>query len=85
MRSAQERWDGRGYPDGLRGSEAPIGARIIAVGNAYDAMRSTRPYRGVRTKEQAVAELRRCAASQFDPSVVEALCAELADPAYDDT
>jgi HD-GYP domain-containing protein (c-di-GMP phosphodiesterase class II) len=83
VRSAQQRWDGGGYPDGLRGSQTRIGARIIAACDAYDAMRSPRPYRGARTKEEAVAELRRCARSQFDPAAVEALCDELPDPAYD--
>ena len=77
VRSAHERWDGRGYPDGLRRSEPPIGARIIAVCDAYDAMRSSKPYRGARSRDDALAELRRGAGKQFDPAVVEALCAEL--------
>ncbi len=80
VRSAQERWDGRGYPDGLRGDEAPLASRIIAACDAYDAIRSARPYRAAGTKEQAMAELRRCSGSQFDPSVVRALCEELVDP-----
>jgi two-component system cell cycle response regulator len=77
VRSSHERWDGRGYPDGLRHDEAPIGARIIAVCDAYHAMRSAHPYRPARTMDQAVTELRRCAGTQFDPAVVQALCEEL--------
>ncbi len=80
VRSSHERWDGRGYPDGLR-RESPIGARIIAACDAYHAMRSAHLYRPARTNEEAVAELRRCAGTQFDPTVVQALCAELGDPA----
>ena len=81
VRSSHERWDGRGYPDGLRGDEAPIGARIIATCDAYDSMLITQPYRPARTADEAQAELRRCAGTQFDPAVVRALCAELADRA----
>ena len=77
VRSSHERWDGSGYPDGLRRDEIPIGARIIAACDAYDSMRSVKPYRGARKIKQAVDELRRCAGSQFDPRVVEALLAEL--------
>ena len=78
VRSTQERWDGRGYPDGLYGDVSPIGARIIAVCDAYHAMRSGHPYRDARSEAQAVAELRRCAGTQFDPGVVDAVGAELA-------
>jgi len=77
VRSSHERWDGTGYPDGLRGDESPIGARIIAVCDAYHAMRSAHPYRPERTHDEAVAELLRCSATQFDPTAVRALCAEL--------
>jgi diguanylate cyclase (GGDEF)-like protein len=79
VRSSHERWDGSGYPDALRGEEAPIGARIIAACDAYDSMCLTQPYRPARTTDEAQAELRRCAGTQFDPDVVRALCAELAD------
>jgi diguanylate cyclase (GGDEF)-like protein len=72
-----ERWDGRGYPSGLRGEEIPIASRIILVANAYDAIVSPRPYREARAPAQAIAELRRCAGSQFDPGVVAALIAVL--------
>jgi two-component system cell cycle response regulator len=79
VRSSHERWDGSGYPDGLRQEQIPVGARIIAVCDAYDSMRSEKPYRGARGLEQALAELRRCAGNQFDPSVVQALADELLD------
>ncbi|MEW6324979.1 MAG: diguanylate cyclase, partial [Nitrospirota bacterium] len=66
-----ERYDGTGYPKGLRGDEIPYLARILAVVVAYQAMRSVRPYRRRLTHEEAVAELRRHAGAQFDPQVVE--------------
>lgn len=72
IRHHHERYDGRGYPDGLRGDEIPLGARIITVCDAFDAMTSLRPYRRRLTVEQAVAELKRHAGTQFDPRVVEA-------------
>jgi HD-GYP domain-containing protein (c-di-GMP phosphodiesterase class II) len=75
VRSSHERWDGGGYPDGLRGGEIPLGARIISVCDAYDAMVTDRPYRRGTDSASALAELRRCAGSQFDPAVVEAFCA----------
>jgi HD-GYP domain-containing protein (c-di-GMP phosphodiesterase class II)/anti-sigma regulatory factor (Ser/Thr protein kinase) len=67
-----ERLDGRGYPRGLKGEQIPIGARIIAVLDAYESMTLGRPYRQAMSQEDAIAELRRCAGSQFDPKVVEA-------------
>ena len=75
VRSSHERWDGAGYPDGLRGEDIPLGARIISVCDAYDAMVTDRPYRRGTDPASALAELRRCAGSQFDPAVVEAFCA----------
>jgi diguanylate cyclase (GGDEF)-like protein/putative nucleotidyltransferase with HDIG domain len=72
-----ERWDGTGYPDRLAGTEIPLGARIIFVADAYDAMTSDRIYRRRRSADEALAEISRCAGTQFDPSVVEALEAEL--------
>jgi diguanylate cyclase (GGDEF)-like protein/putative nucleotidyltransferase with HDIG domain len=72
-----ERWDGSGYPDGLPGDEIPLGARIIFVADAYDAMTSERVYRRRVAPEQAILELRRCAGSQFDPGIVNALADEL--------
>jgi len=70
--SHQERFDGRGYPRGLRGEEIHIGARIFAVADTLDAMTSDRPYRKGTTFENAVDEIQRCAGSQFDPEVVRA-------------
>ena len=72
-----ERWDGMGYPDGLAGEEIPLGARIIFVVDAYDAMTSDRAYRGRLTPQEAVAELERCAGTQFDPEVVSVFAREL--------
>ena len=71
-----ERWDGNGYPDRLRGEEIPLGARIIFVADAYDAMTSDRVYRRRLTDEEAVSELVRCAGTQFDPSIVTAFIEE---------
>jgi len=79
VRSTHENWDGTGYPDGLAGESIPLAARIIAACDAYSAMTSDRPYRSARTPEEAVAELRRCADRQFDRTVVQLLCAVLAD------
>jgi HD-GYP domain-containing protein (c-di-GMP phosphodiesterase class II) len=73
VRSSHERWDGQGYPDGLRGEEIPLGARIIFACDAYDAMRSDRPYRRAFTHRRSLEELDSCAGSQFDPDVVAAL------------
>ena len=75
VRSSHERFDGTGYPDALDGGAIPLGAAIIAVCDAFDAMVSTRPYRPAMSTGDAVLELRRCAGTQFDPKVVEAFCA----------
>jgi diguanylate cyclase (GGDEF)-like protein/putative nucleotidyltransferase with HDIG domain len=72
-----ERWDGAGYPDGLQGETIPLGARIIFVADAYDAMTSDRIYRPKLSSESALAELRRCAGTQFDPTIVSALAREV--------
>lgn len=77
VRWTHERIDGSGYPDGLSGDEIPLAARIVAVCDAFNAMTSERAYDRVRTREEAIAELRRCAGAQFDPEVVEAFCAAL--------
>jgi len=79
VRSSHERWDGTGYPDRLARRRIPLGARIIAVCDAYDAMVSNRPYRSRMSIEVAREELRRCAGTQFDPAVVDALCAVVAE------
>jgi two-component system, cell cycle response regulator len=73
IRSSHERWDGKGYPDGLAGEEIPLAARIIFACDAYDAMTAERTYSPARSPEEAIAELRRCAGSQFDPRVAEEL------------
>jgi HD-GYP domain-containing protein (c-di-GMP phosphodiesterase class II) len=70
VRSHHERWDGRGYPDGLAGSAISLGVRVFAVADALDAMTSHRPYRRARRWGAAVGEIRRGAGSQFDPDVV---------------
>jgi putative nucleotidyltransferase with HDIG domain len=72
VRAHQEKYDGRGYPDGLKGEAIPLGARILAVVDAYGAIIDERPYKKARSHEEAVAELRRCAGTHFDPEVVEA-------------
>ena len=74
VRASHERWDGGGYPDGLRGEAIPLGARIVAVCDAFSAMCEARPYGHVLSEADAVAELRRCAGTQFDPRVVRAFC-----------
>ncbi|TVQ35636.1 MAG: HD domain-containing protein [Spirochaetaceae bacterium] len=68
----QERYDGSGYPNGLKGDEIPLEARIIAVADSWHAMTEDRPYRKALSSEQAIAELRRNKGSQFDPRVVDA-------------
>ena len=86
VRSTHERWDGSGYPDGIAGEEIPMGARIVAVCDAYDSMVSDRPYRPALGHAWACQELRREAGAQFDPAVVEAFLAEVdvvAEPSAD--
>ncbi len=83
VRSTHEHFDGGGYPDGLVGEAIPLGARVIGVCDAFDAMVSPRPYRsGVKSRDEALAELRRCAGTQFDPRVVEAFAELLADAPF---
>jgi putative nucleotidyltransferase with HDIG domain len=77
IRSHHERYDGAGYPEGLRGAEIPLEARIVAVVDAYDAMISDRPYRLRMSVEGARQKLRECAGTQFDPEVVAALDRQL--------
>ena len=72
-----EQYDGSGYPLGLKGEEIPLEARILAVADTYDAMTSDRPYRAALSHEIAVAELRRCAGSQFDPRIVAVFIIEM--------
>jgi len=75
VRHSHERFDGTGYPDGVAGDEIPVGARIINVCDAWDTMVSGRVYREPIARAAVLAELRRCAGTQFDPRVVEAFCA----------
>ena len=72
IRYHHERWDGKGYPYGLKGEEIPLGARIIAVADSYDAMTTDRPYRRALSRDVVVAELKRGAGVQWDPRVVAA-------------
>ena len=77
VRASHERYDGDGYPDGLAGEDIPLGARIIAVCDAFDAMTTGRPYQPAVSQRAAIEELRRCAGGQFDPKVVELFCHEI--------
>jgi two-component system, cell cycle response regulator len=77
VRSSHEHFDGRGYPDGRKGDEIPLGARIIAVCDAFHSMTSDRPYHAGVAPEQALAELERAAGSQFDARVVVAFASAL--------
>jgi HD-GYP domain-containing protein (c-di-GMP phosphodiesterase class II) len=71
IRHHHEWFNGKGYPDGLSGENIPLGARILAVADAYDAMKSDRPYRKALTEETAIRELKRGSGTQFDPKIVE--------------
>jgi diguanylate cyclase (GGDEF)-like protein/putative nucleotidyltransferase with HDIG domain len=77
VRHEHERWDGGGYPDGLVGQEIPLGSRIIIAADTYHAITSDRPYRAARSHSEAIEELTRCAGSQFDPTVTQALIGHL--------
>lgn len=81
IRSSHEAWNGTGYPDSLARDDIPFGARIIAVGDSFDAMTSERPYRAAMQPADALAELRRCAGTQFDPVVVDAFDAVMQEEA----
>jgi len=78
VRGHHERWDGDGYPDGLAGTAIPVGARILAVADSWDVMTSARVYSGALTLDEAIGEVRRVAARQFDPHVAAALVALVA-------
>jgi HD-GYP domain-containing protein (c-di-GMP phosphodiesterase class II) len=81
VRSSHERYDGAGYPDGLAGAQIPLAARIVLVCDAYEAMTSHRSYRRGSSPQEAIAELRRYAGTQFDPEVVDQFVHALGDPA----
>jgi HD-GYP domain-containing protein (c-di-GMP phosphodiesterase class II) len=80
VRSCHERWDDRGYPDGLEGEAIPLVSRIVCACDAYSAMTTDRPYRKALAPDEALGELGRCAESQFDPKVVVALLAVASAP-----
>jgi HD-GYP domain-containing protein (c-di-GMP phosphodiesterase class II) len=75
IRHHHERFDGSGYPDGLAGGEIPLGARIIAIADAYDTMTSDRPYKKAHSFTASCAELERCAGTQFDPELIRVFIA----------
>jgi HD-GYP domain-containing protein (c-di-GMP phosphodiesterase class II) len=78
VRSCHEDWDGTGYPDGIAGEQIPLAARIVRCCDAFSAMTTDRPYRKARPVAEAIAELQRCAGTDFDPQVVVALASVLA-------
>lgn len=77
VRTHHEQWDGSGYPFGLRGEAIPLGARIISIADAFEAMTANRVYQAARTPFQALKELVRCAGTHFDPQLVERFCASM--------
>ena len=82
VRSSHERWDGTGYPDGLSGDAIPLGARIITICDAYDAMTHDRPYRPARSVAEALEELRRGAGVRYDPTLVAVFVSAVAPSPY---
>jgi putative two-component system response regulator len=80
VRGHHERWDGAGYPDGLAGEAIPLGARIVAIADAFDAMTTDRPYRKARDVDSALVELRRGTGTQWDPDLVERFSTRQREP-----
>ncbi|GAB6877597.1 hypothetical protein JCM13210_23250 [Thermaerobacter litoralis] len=80
IRHHHERYDGTGYPDGLSGEDIPLGARIIAVADAFDAMLYDRPYKAGRPLPEVIEELKRCSGTHFDPRIVEVLLELISEP-----
>lgn len=80
IRQDHERWDGKGYPDGLKGKEIDIGSRVIIVADAYDAITSGRPYKKALSKDEAIEEIKRNSGTQFDPEVIEAFLKVMSKP-----
>ena len=83
IRHHHERWDGRGYPDGLAGEKIPLLSRVIAVADAFDALTSDRSYRPRRSVPEALAEIERCAGTQFDPRVVQVFLAMMREEGWE--
>lgn len=83
IRHHHERWDGRGYPDGLEGDTIPLASRVVSLADTLDAMTCARPYRPARDREKALAEIRRCAGSQFDPELAKEFCALMENQSSD--
>ena len=79
VRSTHERWDGRGYPDGIAGAEIPLPSRVVGICDAFDAMTSDRPYSSAMPIDEALDEIRRGAGTQFDPGAAEMFCHILTD------
>lgn len=79
VRAHHERWDGNGYPDALKGKKIPFEARILAIADTFDAMTTDRPYRKALSVEEALAEIKRCSGTQFDPHLVQAFLEMFAD------
>ena len=84
VRASHERWDGKGYPDGLAGEEIPLGARIITICDSFRAMLDERVYKQAMSLEDALEELRRCAGTQFDPQLVEVFCRLVSERLHSD-
>ena len=84
VRASHERWDGNGYPDGLAGEEIPLGARIITICDSFRAMLDDRVYKSAMSLDEALQELRRCAGTQFDPTLVEVFCRLVAERTHPD-
>lgn len=82
VRSHHERYDGGGYPSGLKGEDIPIGARIVAVADTLSTMMQERPYKNTKTYDEAVDEIVRCAGTAYDPDVVEAFLVVKGDIAH---
>ncbi|MFW5809859.1 MAG: HD-GYP domain-containing protein, partial [Halanaerobium sp.] len=79
-----ERWDGRGYPEGLKGEEIPVGARILTICDSLDVMITGRSYKPPMTKEEIIEEIKECAGGQFDPEIAEIMIKLIKDGYFDD-
>lgn len=85
IRFHHERWDGKGYPEGLSGEDIPLEARILAVADAFDAMTSERPYKRALTIKEAIEELKRCSGTQFEPRIVDVMVSILEEESSEDS